>query len=162
MVNTDRINGSELSNYIIQSFKETSNMLVICYAACIHSVLQLVSYTIYPIIYMFGGISFQNSCNNIIYFMLSKSRSKDNDLKYPELKSWIKMNIRDPYWNLGNYLIGILQILALPHYTRFNSPIHVISFRKFIMKFLMYILTLSLYQFRWEMFTAWNLIKDVL
>ncbi|XP_076096281.1 putative glutamate receptor isoform X3 [Mytilus galloprovincialis] len=43
MVNTDRINGSELSNYIIQSFKETSNMLVICYAACIHSVLQLVN-----------------------------------------------------------------------------------------------------------------------
>ncbi|XP_071165594.1 probable glutamate receptor isoform X1 [Mytilus edulis] len=43
MVNTDRINGSELNNYIIQSFKETSNMLVICYAACIQSVLQLVN-----------------------------------------------------------------------------------------------------------------------
>ncbi|CAC5420552.1 GRIK4 [Mytilus coruscus] len=43
MVNTDRINDRELINYIIQSFKETSNMLVICYEVCIQSVLQLVN-----------------------------------------------------------------------------------------------------------------------
>ena len=38
-----------------------------------------------------------------------------------------------------------------------NSQTNVISFLKVIMQFLTYILDLSLYQFRWEMFPARNL-----